>query len=171
MEIALLPKSGIRIKGKRATFAIDPQDKSVYEAILLLNKSEDEVTKTEEAVIISGHGEYEIGGIKMTATKVEGGIIYSMNVDGIDILLGNLSVLDKAHGKLQEHNITIANCTESGNASFITGLVENVIIFYGEKSEEVATSFGKDNVKKINKYSSTKDKLPTEVETVLLANS
>ena len=168
MEIALLSKSGLRVKGKQATLAIDPQDKSAGEAILLMNKSLDEVTKSDEAVVISGTGEYEVGGIKMSGTRVDSTIIYSMSVDGVKILIGSLNALEKIHNKLQEHNIVVVNCNESGSASFVTSLTENVTIFYGEKATEVAQAFGKENVKPMNKYSSTKDKLPVEVETVLL---
>jgi hypothetical protein len=171
MEIALLAKSGLRIKGKRATFAVDPQEKSSYEAVLLLNKSVDEIANTEDAVVIGGHGEYEIGGIKMSGIRVGTDIIYSMNVDGVNILLGNLSALEKMQSKLQEHDIVVASCISSNSASFITSLAKNVIMFYGEKAAEVAMGFGKESVKTINKYSSTKDKLPAEVETILLANS
>jgi len=170
MEIAILPKSGLKIKGKRATFAIDPQDKSDYEAVLLLNNNQIDI-KSDSGVIISGPGDYEIGGIKMTAIRTEQDLIYSMHVDSVSVLLGNLSALDKIHSKLQEHNIVVANCKENANASFITTLAENVIIFCGEKSGEVVNGFGKENVKTMNKYSSTKDKLPAEVETILLANS
>ncbi len=73
------------------------------------------------------------------------------------------------HQKLKEHNIVIVDCYDVGSATFITSLAQNVVIFYGEKASEVASSFGKENVKQMNKYSSTKDKLPAEVETVLLA--
>lgn len=171
MEIALLTKSGLRVKGKVATLAIDPQDKATYNAILLMNKKADEITLSEETVLISGTGEYEVGGIKMSGTRVDGTTIYSMHVDGVSVLIGSLNSLEKLHSKLQEHNIVIINCQEAGNASFVTSLTENVTIFYGEKAAEVAQAFGKENVKSMNKYSSTKDKLPAEVETILLANS
>lgn len=171
MEIALLPKSGLRVKGKSATLAIDSIDASVYQAVLLMNKKPDEVTKTGESVVISGTGEYEVGGIKMSGTRVDETTIFSMTVDGVAILIGNLSALEKVHNKLQDHNVVVVNCSEAGNASFVTSLTENVTVFYGEKASEVALAFGKENVKSMNKYASTKDKLPAEVETILLANS
>jgi hypothetical protein len=43
-----------------------------------------------------------------------------------------------------------------------------VIIFYGEKAAEIAQTFGKETVKQMAKYSTTKDKLPQEVETIVL---
>jgi len=169
MEIALLQKSGLRIKGKQATVAVDPQDKSFYEAILTIEKSPEEITKQENVIVISGTGEYEIGGIKMTGTQSETGMIYSLAVDSVEILIGKLDSLDKMQHKLKEHHIVIVDCNAEGSASFITSLTENVVIFYGEKAKEVAASFGKENVKELNKYSTTKDKLPAEVETVLLS--
>lgn len=171
MEIALLPKSGLRVKGKSATIAIDPQDKSAYKAVLAMTKSPDEVTKSDEAVSIFSTGEYEVGGMKISGTRVDNVTIYSIIVDSVDVLIGPLNALEKIHNKLQEHNIVVVNCDEVGNASFVTSLTENVTIFYGDKASEVAQAFGKENVKPMNKYSSTKDKLPAEVETILLASS
>jgi len=169
MEIALLQKSGLRIKGKQATVAIDPQDKSFYEAVLTIEKSPEEIAKQENSIIISGTGEFEIGGIKMTGVQSETGMLYSLGVDGVDILVGKLDSLDKMQHKLKEHNIVVVDCNAEGSATFITSLTENVVIFYGEKAKEVVASFGKENVKELNKYSSTKDKLPAEVETIILA--
>lgn len=168
MEIALLPKNGIRIKNKQAAVAIDPQDKTFYEAVLLLSKPIEEVSVQEGSLLISAVGEYEVGGIKMTGIRSEAGMIYSMDVDGVDVLVGKIEALDKMQHKLKEHHIVVVNCDAGGNVSFITSMAENVVIFYGEKANEVAASFGKENVKQVNKYSSTKDKLPAEVETILL---
>jgi hypothetical protein len=167
MEIALLTKSGLRIKGKQATLAIDPVDKATYEAVLLLAKTPEEVTKVD-TILITGAGEYEIGGIKVSGVRSESDLLYSITVDGVEILVGKLDVLEKMQHKLKEHNIVVVNCTTEAGASFITSLAENVVMFYGEKAQEISASFGKENVKPMNKYSSTKDKLPTEVETVLL---
>lgn len=168
MEIALLPKSGIRIKGKQASVAIDPVDKTVYEAVLILIKTPDEVSKQDGSILITGAGEYEIGGIKITCFRSEADLLYSITVDGVDVLVGNLNALEKMQHKLKEHNIVVVTCQSEGSSSFITSLTQNVVMFYGEKAVEISASFGKENVKTMNKFSSTKDKLPAEVETVLL---
>lgn len=168
MEIALLTKSGLRIKGKQASIAIDPQDKSTYEAVLILSKTPEEVSKQEDTIIITGAGEYEIGGIKVNCLRSESDLVYSIIVDGVEVLVGKLDVLEKMQHKLKEHNIVVVNCAAQGSASFITSLAENVVMFYGDQAKEIASSLGKENVQAVAKYSSTKDKLPTEVETILL---
>lgn len=168
MEIAYLSKSGLRIKGKQATIAIDPQDKSSYDAVLLLTKISEEVIKQEDGILITGAGEYEIGGIKITCMRSDADLFYSIIVDGVEVLVGKLDSLEKMQHKLKEYHIVVVNCVEEVNASFITSLAENVVMFYGDKAKEISASFGKENVKIMNKFSSTKDKLPTEVETILL---
>lgn len=171
MEIALLPKSGLRVKGKQAALAIDPSDKGIYETVLLLTRTSDEVTKQEDTILITGAGEYEIGGIKVTTMRSEADLLHSITVDGVEVLVGTLANLEKMQHKLKEHQVVVVNCAAEGTASFITSLTENVVMFYGDKAKEISASFGKENVKEMAKYSSTKDKLPTEVETVLLASS
>jgi hypothetical protein len=168
MEIALLTKSGIRIKSKQAAIAIDPQDKGTYEAVLVMSKSVEEVTQPEDAVLILGVGEFEIGGVKITGIRSENDMLFSLIIDGVEVLVGKLQALEKMQHKLKEHQIVVVNCDTEGVASFITSLAENVVVFYGEQAVAVSASFGKENVKTLPKYSSTKDKLPAEVETILL---
>lgn len=168
MEIALLPNDSLRIKSKYASLVIDPSDKTAYNAALLLRLSASDIKMLEQTVIIDGPGEYEVGGIKLTGMRIENDRVYSIVLDGIDVLIGKLSALEKLQHKLKEHHIVIAYDERVENASFITSLATNVVVFYGEKAREIATTFGKENVKEIGKYITTFDKLPPEVETIVL---
>ncbi len=69
MEIALVSKSSLRIKGKSASFLVDPQSDAAVNAFLLLNPDEEFIS--EQAVTVSGAGEYEIGGVKITGLRNE----------------------------------------------------------------------------------------------------
>lgn len=173
MEIAILAKGTVRIKGKTSSLVVDPDQKERVGAngILLLGKSPEEIEMQEESVVVSGPGEYEIAGIKISGVKNEGETVYTIRVEGVELLLGRLSALDKMQHKLKDHNIVAVDCNAVVPASFITSLANNVIIFYGEKAEEVSHAFGKENIKQLSKYASTLEKLPTEVETILLANN
>jgi hypothetical protein len=166
MEIALLPKSGVRIKGKNATFVADPQGSVTANAVLLLHPDAD--FSSEESVILSGAGEYEIGGVKLTGMRNEKSVLYSMNVDGMDVVVGTIALLSAMQHKLKEHNIVIVNCDEKIDASFLTTLAVNSVIFYGESADEVAQGFEKEKLQKMNKYSASLGKLPAEMETILL---
>jgi len=65
------------------------------------------------------------------------------NVDGVTILVGPLNALEKIHSKLQEHNIVVVNCQESGNASFVTSLTENATIFTVKNQQKLRNHLGK----------------------------
>lgn len=166
MEIALLPKSALKIKGKNASFVVNPHDGTVYNAALLIGKSA-QANTSEEMVVIDGPGEFEVGGVKMSGVRSDGEVFYSLTVDSVGIVVGSINALEKMHQKMKEHNIVVVLCDEVTNASFLTSLSSNAIIFYGEKAAEIAQTFGKET-KQMAKYSTTKDKLPLEMETVVL---
>lgn len=167
MEIALLNKSALRLKGKSASFVVNPQDAISANAALFLDDSYPEVA-SEDSVMLQGAGDYEIGGVKITGFRGSKGIFYSMSIDGIDVVVGTIENLAAMQHKVKEHNLVVVRCDEPASASFLTSLATNVVLFYGAKAEEVATSFEKDNLKQTNKYTIAAGKLPTEVETVLL---
>jgi hypothetical protein len=105
----------------------------------------------------------------VSGTKNETGIIYSLNVDRIEILLGKTGVLEKEYAKLKEHNIVLLYNTEAVDPSFVNSLASNVVMFYGENAEETMKNLAKDGYRKETKYTTTYDKLPQEIEKVLLA--
>lgn len=168
MEIALLQKTGLRIKGKTATFVINPHDVAGANAALVLDDSVDPAS-TEESVVLNGPGEYEIGGVKISGTRGDKGVLYSLAIDGMDVLIGKIETLSAMQHKLKEHNIVISLCNEPANASFLTSLAINVVLFYGDKAAETAQGFEKDNLQTMSKYTTAAGKLPAEVETILLA--
>ena len=169
MEIAIIPQSALRIKGKQMTLGVDQVDKNNSRGTIVLHVDPKALKPpTDDHVLINGAGEYEVGGIKITGTRSGQLVLYSMNVDGVDVLVGKISALDAMQHKLKEHHIVVALCDEIVTASFLTSLASNVVIFYGEKAGEISGAFGKDNVKPMPKYQVTKDKLPTEVETIIL---
>lgn len=166
MEIALLPKSVLRIKGKTTTFVVNPQSVVAANAILLLDPTAE--FSSDEAVILQGAGEYEIGGVKINGLRNEKGVLYSMNIDGMEVVVGTITLLSSMQHKLKEHNVVIVNCEEVTDASFLTALAVNAVLFYGEKASEVAEGFEKEKLQKMNKYSASLGKLPAEMETILL---
>lgn len=168
MEFINLPQDSLRIKGKNASYIVDPQEKGPFNAALLLNKSFDEVDVPEDVVVVSGPGDYEVGGIKMAVTRSEAGLLYSMKIDGVDVVLGKINIFDKMQNKLKEHNVVVVLCNEVANAAFLTSLASNVVIFYGEKAKEVAQMFGRENMQHVTKYATTREKLPQELETIVL---
>jgi hypothetical protein len=180
MEIALLAENSLRVKGKHAFFLVDPphnarvsrgeQEKSAYNAVIALTEPSGKLYIHPDTIVIDGPGEYEIGGVKMSADRTEEDLVYNLNIDGVEVLLGKLSSLDKMQHKLKEQHIVVVYVDSMTNASFTTSLASNVVIFYGDRAKELVQSFGKANIATLPKYSVTHDKLPQEVETVILEN-
>jgi hypothetical protein len=169
MEIAIVPQAALRIKGKQMTLGIDQVDKNNSRGTIVLHANPKDLKQpSEDHVLIDGAGEYEVGGIKITGTRNGQQVLYRMNVDGVEILVGKISTLDAMQHKLKEHDIVVALCDQTVAATFLTSLASNVVIFYGEKAGEISQAFGTETVKHMPKYQTTKDKLPTEVETVIL---
>jgi hypothetical protein len=171
MEISLGSPTFVKIRGKRSAIAINPTDKTVvYNAALLINNpSESSLKIHPDAVIIDGPGEYEVGGIKVTGIKNDADVVYTINVDQCDILIGNLKSIEKVHTKLKDHHMILVHADEASDPAFLTSLSPNAVLVYGTQAESVLKSFGKDSTAKTNKYTTTVDKLPQEMETYLLA--
>ncbi len=169
MEIAILPKTSLRLKGKNASFVVNPEDNSGYNATILLGKIHKAAKVAEDDVVIDGAGEYEIGGVKITGVRSGSEVLYSLKIDEVEIALGTLAAFDVLHSKMKEYDVFVVLCDEVRNVSFLTSLDSRVMIFYGEKAQEIAKASGKDGVKEMPKYAVTKDKLPQEVETIVLA--
>lgn len=171
MEISLQSPNSLKIKGKKATLGINPQDKAatLNLAILLGNPAKSSLKIPDDIVVIDGPGEYEAAGVKITGMRADGQTVYSFNVDGVDILLGTRQALEKAQQKLKEHNVTLVYTAVEGEASFATALSVNAMVFFGESAKPVADQLAKEEKKQTTKYQITAEKLPTETETVLLA--
>lgn len=170
MEITLLNETGLRIKGKQASLYINPSAKtSGADGIIMLNGLLPDKSKIDQdQPVIKGPGEYELGGMKITGFKSGNETVYSLNVDRIEILLANGQNLEKDYAKIKEHNIVILYIDSTFDLSFITSLATNSLILFGEKAEESIVALAKDGYRKESKYSVTYDKLPQEMEEILL---
>lgn len=169
MEITLLSPKSIRIKGKHGSLITDPTNKtSGANGVILLENRSDVLPNVEDAVVISGPGEYELAGIKITGIKTNAGTIFSIRVDRVEVLLGKAGELAKDYTKVKEHNIVVIDVDTVVDPSFVTSLATNVIILYGEKAEEVMKQLAPDTFKRETKYQSTLEKLPSEIEQILL---
>lgn len=168
MEIAVLPKNALKLKGKQTTLVVNPSDKATpYSGAILLGPAVK--PSSMDGVVISGPGEYEVGGIKISGTREGSDMVYTMIIDGVGILLGETEAIVKTQGKLKENNVAILFTSTVTDASLATGLATNAVLFYGEKADEVVRTFAKENVKTMPEYQITSEKLPQEIETVLLA--
>lgn len=175
MEVVVITDNVLRIKGKNAVLVVDPissMPKTAADAVLILsNTKEYSDAKIEgHRVVIHGAGEYEIGGIKISASYNDGDLVYTIVVDGIDLLLASSKGLKIAKEKIKESNLIVIDTQVIIDESSVTAIAPNVVLLYGENREESAKVLGKEP-QKSSKYVVTLEKLPQEMEVVVLASS
>lgn len=170
MEITALDTSSLRIKSKRASLVVDPKTgmpKVSADAVVLLGEA-DISRVTDARVTIENPGEYEVGGIKITAETFGDGVMYNLNVDNIIILLAKTSTIEKTSDTLSETQIAVLNVDSDINESSITALEARVVLLYGEKAQEALKILGKQGTESTKKIAFTSDKLPEETQIVWL---
>lgn len=174
MEISVQDKNSLRIRGKHAGIFVNPQDAggNYNMAILIGNPLKSTLKVREDVVVIDGPGEYEAGGIKVTGLRTESGTVYSIVLDNLQINLGDGKALEKAYQKLKESNLTVVFVDElGGGTDFLTSITMNSMLFFGPNARTLFDTFEKNEKKISQKFSISSDKLPVEMETVLLIAS
>ena len=170
MEIAVLPKGGVRVKGKQATLLVGTSDStSGANALLLYAFDEKEEPIKNGILVVDSPGDYEVSSVKISTYRNAGDLVHSFSMDGMDVVIGKLAPLERMQAKLGEHQIVVVFADTVVDASFATNLVTNTLVLYGDKAKEVAEKAAKGVLQELPKYSVTLDKLPAEVETVLLS--
>lgn len=169
MELALLTKDSLRVKGKQGVLVIDPSSTGKVEADAVLVSSQGGKAPIVEGsrLVIYGPGEYEVAGIKVTTTGTDGNLVHTIKVDNVTVIAGTAQAISKAHDKLSESHIIAAHVTDGSLQEAVTALAPRVVVLYGEKADEEAKNLGKE-VKAVAKYQTTVDKLPADMEVVVL---
>jgi len=171
VDIAVIGKNNIKLKGRETTFVVDPtkdMPKTQAHAIILLNGFENIDTSkvTDFRIIINGAGGYEVGGSKISGTKTPKGTLYKILIDDVSIILGFAT-----DAKLEGFNapqVAVVNTSSDFNESFVMAMDPKIAVLYGEKKKESAKALGAENVSLVSKISITKDKLPEKTEIVVL---
>lgn len=176
MEIFILTKGCIKIRGKKTSFIVDPlglKNKNTADGVIFLNKEETsfEKGKIEEfRVIINGPGEYEISNVKISGINFGSEIIYEILMDGLKILLAKSQALEKLKEKRSGYEIVILGVNSEVDESLIASLESRAVVLYPLDGENILQMLGKE-IKSTTKYVAALDKLPEETEIVLLASS
>ena len=171
MDISIVGKNSIKLKGKQATFVVDPSKempKTSADGIVLLNGTTgiDTARITESRIIINGPGGYEVAGAKVVGTTTPKGTLYKFTIDDVVIILGRSSET-KAEG-FNACQAAVINTDLDFNESFVTSLEPKITVLYGDKKIESAKTLGAESVTSVPKITITKDKLPEKMEVVVL---
>lgn len=173
MDIVLLDQKAIRIKGKNSAIVIDPNtstQKVEVSAIIMLEDSADFSDKKIEGsrITVKGPGEYEIGGAKISGIKVGEKLVVRIDIDGVKVLVGSGASIEKISDKIDASDVVVINSDSEFNNSFIMSLEPKVVLLYGQRKEETAKTLGSETAEKVSKFSTTLEKLPSELQILIL---
>ena len=171
MDISYLDKNSIKIRSKYAGFVVDPSSdgpKISSDAVILLNRKCDLSKVVDYRIIINSPGEYEVKGEKVIGARVNDGLVYSLLFDGLAVTMGRTSDISKIKDNAYACQMAILNVDDEFSSSIITNLEPKIVILYGENKENGVKILGKQNVLAAKKFTITKDKLPEEMEVVVL---
>lgn len=182
MEISVVPNDSIRIKGKKSSLLIDPSmltTKTETDAVLFFNQNSNLDLKkvSGQRVLIAGPGDYEVGGIKISGVSQNKNIFYTLNVDGLSVLLATTEMIDRLKDTIDGHTVCLLYANMPVDRSSVGTLSSRVVVMYGEKVLECMQIFSKSqssqealSYKKISKLSISPEKLPGEMEIMFLQN-
>lgn len=175
MEIALLSKNCLKVRGKSSSFIINPSSdisKTEADGVLSFDASGSIDTSkiSEFRVIISGPGEYEIIGVKISAIKSADSLIYRLIVDKMSVIVGRASAISPSLENIEPAHIAIVEADILPSDKTATAIQPNIVILYGEKATEAAKLLKEGTGSaSVNKFSVTFEKLPQDLEVVMLS--
>lgn len=174
MEISILPKSSIKIKGKKSSLIIDSSSlatKAETDGVILFNNPNAGVSSKASSyrVVIAGPGDYEVGGIKISGIRQGSDTYYIIHIDGLSMLLCRVGTVDKLKDSLAETQISLLYADKSIDKASVGILSSKIVAIYGERLEEYMQTFSKGGDDDTQKKATGKivvsyDKLPSEMD-------
>ena len=171
VDIAIVGKTSIKLKGKRVSFIVDPSKetpKISSDAIILLDgfANIDTSRVTDSRMIIEGPGGYEVGGSKISGASTPKGVLYKLSIDDVVVIIGRAT--DAKTEGFSACQIAVVNTDSDFNESFVTALEPKITVLYGDKKEASAKMLGAENENPVPKITIMKDKLPEKMEIIVL---
>lgn len=173
MDITVLSPDCIKIKGKQASFIVDPGSLTVKnsgDAVILLKDSNETFNSSKIEgcrVIINGQGEYEVSSAKISGTRFNKDLFYKIQMDDLAIILAKADLLEKIKDKISGNDVLVIYVNKEIDESVVAAIEPKIAVFYGSKSSEILQTLSKD-MQRSSKVSTTKDKLPEELGMILL---
>lgn len=150
MEITKLHESTIRIKGKNASVVIDPLVKCEAEVVIATqpveNLSLDKVSNMR--LIISGPGEYEVGGISITGKDTKTGMMYQIHEQSKIIFVTSQEIASVPDD--EEYDCLIVKVISEFKDDSLGPINAKCVILYGDVALATIKSENQEKISKVN---------------------
>ncbi len=188
MEITYLGHAAFRIKGKTAIVVTDPYSpqhvglkfpKHVTADVVTVSKDHPDHNAVRQvegsSYVVNGPGEYEIKGVGVIGRKIDNATMYHIEIDGLSIV--HLGALGRALTAEEVDSLDGVDILLVPVASFaaavITEIDPSIVIPMtlgtdGATVKDFLKEIGKEDVVPQAKLTVTKDKLPEQMQVVVL---
>lgn len=131
MEISSSQRGSIKIKTKNTAIVVDPS--SVAAADVVIETSPTKIESSPETKLtIEGPGDYEVGGVHISAQRENGDTTYRIFDDQYKILLTTASAL-KSLKEDAEFDAILIKVNVASTADMFGQLASEVILLYGDE--------------------------------------
>ncbi len=186
MEITYLGHAAFRLKGKSATVVTDPYTpehvglkfpKHITADIVTVSHDHPDHNATGQvegtAYIVNGPGEYEIKGVGVIGRKIEQTTMYRIEVDGFSIVhLGDLGRALSAEEVDSLDGVDILMVPVGSSAVAVINEIEPSVVipmcYHRDELTAFLKEIGKEDVVPQSKLTVTRDKLPEQMQVVIL---
>lgn len=175
MDIISLGHASFRIKGKLATVVTDPYKFSKrVETDIVTTSQKQELTMIDgHPYVIAGPGEYEVKGVGVVGIQAGSTTLYRIEIDGVAIV--HLGTLDRELtsaevDELDGVHMLMVPLAFARAVSVINEIEPMVVIPMNYEKPQLDTflkEIGKEAIPQV-KLNITKDKLPAEMQIVVL---
>lgn len=134
MEISLIKGNSIKIKSNKTVIVTDPIFKAEAQAVILTDNASYDLEKVEgKRTVISGPGDYEVGGISIAAKRLKDETIYKVSNDAANILFITSSVVSRV-SEVDEYNCVIIKINSKISEDACSVFNSKCYILYGDLS-------------------------------------
>lgn len=150
MEISKLSESSIKLKGKNASVVVDPVGK-VDAEIVIATQSVDSLSLDKVngvRLIISGPGEYEVGGVSITGKQVAGGVMYHILEQSKIILVPSANVSSVPDD--EEYDCVIVKVIGEFKDDTLGPINAKCVVLYGDTALATIKSENQEKATKVN---------------------
>lgn len=150
MEISYLSPDSIKIKGKNASIVFDPNTKTDAEIIIATKAlGALEIEKVSGTrLIISGQGEYEVGGISVSGKRVKDSFVFTIT-EGMKIIVANSSTVQELADD-EEFDAVVIHVTEPFSGDSLGPVNAKSIVLYGDLALAKTDSENQERTSKVN---------------------
>lgn len=150
MEILKVSKNSIKIKGKQATVVTDPTEKSEAEIVIATEPQSalalDKLSSVR--LVISGPGEYEVGGISVSCKKSKNSFTCTLYENSKVLLVKSSAVQDIPDD--EEYDCVIVQVVEPFSDEVLGPINTKCIVLYGDLAQAKIKTEDTQSVSKVS---------------------